>query len=87
DSDSETESTSSEEAEVVLTGEEKLRAWSISILMDGNDMKINYAQRLQHYLRGPDRDADMISLRQRVMRCENATEAKKLIKAWVKLFS
>ena len=87
DSDTESIIISEDEAEVVMTGEEKLRAWSISILMDGNDMKINYAQRLQHYLRGPGRDADMISLRQRVMRCEDAADAKKLIKAWVKLFS
>ena len=70
-----------------MTGEEKLAAWGISIDLDAMALTIRYGTRLYKHLPGPGRAPDRESLRRRVMRCENQEEAKKLIKAWVRLMA
>ena len=70
-----------------MTGEEKLAAWGIGIDLEAMALNIRYGNKLYKHLPGPGRAPDRESLRRRVMRCESQDEAKKLIKAWVKLIA
>jgi len=77
----------SEEEEEVLTPEQKIDSWGISIELKEGILYIRYGGRLQHHLNGGGREADKDSLKQRIVRCNNIDEAKKIIKAWVKLMA
>ena len=70
-----------------MTGEEKLATWAIGIDLEGMALNIRYGNKLYKHLPGPGRAPDRESLRRRVMRCETQDEAKKLIKAWVKMMA
>jgi hypothetical protein len=84
DLDSESEE---EEEEEVITPEQKIDSWGISIELKEGILYIRYGGRLQHHLNGGGREADKDSLKQRIIRCNNIEEAKKIIKAWVKLMA
>jgi hypothetical protein len=78
---------SESEEELELTPEQKIDSWGISIELKEGVLYIRYGGRLQHHLNGGGREADKDSLKQRIIRCNNIEEAKKIIKAWVKLMA
>jgi hypothetical protein len=77
----------SEEEELEITPEQKIESWGISIELKDGILYIRYGGRIQHHLNGGGREADKDSLKQRIIRCNNIDEAKKIIKAWVKLMA
>ena len=70
---------------VRLRPEEKLAHWAIAIDLDtSGKLNIRYANVHKHDI-AVATAADRDSLRSRVIRCENSSEAKKIIAAWVKV--
>ena len=85
DTDEETDS-ETESDFIEMTPDEKFSSWKISIFMEVDVMKIRYDKRIHKQLPNGTH-ADVASLKNRVGRCNDEADAKKIIKAWLKIFA
>ena len=86
-SDTDEETASEAESDFIeMTPDEKFSSWKISIFMEVDVMKIRYDKRIHKQLPNGTH-ADVASLKNRVGQCKDEADAKKIIKAWLKIFA